>query len=230
MPSPDDSSPAAAQRRRRRDPSSRTLTASEAAAILGVSVATVRGWADQGRLPSHRTVGGHRRFELEQLREWLSERGAPVRQRVNRSAGADVPPAPGLARELNNRTDAIIERVLAGYSDSVSTPLAPPSPAAARRAVSRFVRMISAGLEAGDAGVTAGRAELVGFRGGVEGEGGARVVMEHTRYATATLQEGEDAIAEGHADDERSTAAMYAVVDHLLAAVVRGYRDALDSV
>lgn len=230
MPTPEEKPAVAPPRRRRRDPSSRTLTASEAAAILGVSVATVRGWADQGRLPSHRTVGGHRRFEQEQLREWLSERGAPVRQRVTRTAGGEVPAAPDLAREINGRTDAIIERVLAGYSEDVSTPLASPSPAAARRAVSRFVRMITAGLEAGDAGVTAGRAELVGFRGGVEGEGGARVVMEHTRYATAALQEGEDAIDEGHGDDSQSLVALHAVVDHLLAAVVRGYRDALDTV
>ncbi|HWH13173.1 MAG TPA: helix-turn-helix domain-containing protein, partial [Miltoncostaeaceae bacterium] len=60
----------------------RTLTASEAAALIGVSVATVRGWADSGLLPSHRTVGGHRRFELGQLRDWLAARGAPVAERL----------------------------------------------------------------------------------------------------------------------------------------------------
>ena len=68
----------------------RTLTASEAAALIGVSVATVRGWADQGRLPSHRTVGGHRRFELEELREWLTDRGAPAPEP---RGGGPPPPA-----------------------------------------------------------------------------------------------------------------------------------------
>ena len=103
----------------------RTLTASEAAALLGVSVATVRGWADQGQLPSHRTVGGHRRFDVDELKEWLASRGAPVPERVRRfvrSAGTtDIPPCPSLARELNARTDQIVARMVAGYDDAVAT-------------------------------------------------------------------------------------------------------------
>jgi excisionase family DNA binding protein len=38
------------------------LSLSEAAEILGVHPSTVRSWANQGRLPVHRTQGGHRRF------------------------------------------------------------------------------------------------------------------------------------------------------------------------
>ena len=48
------------------------LSLSEAADALGVHPSTVRSWADQGRLPVHRTQGGHRRFrrnEVELCRE-----------------------------------------------------------------------------------------------------------------------------------------------------------------
>jgi excisionase family DNA binding protein len=38
------------------------LSLSEAADVLGVHPSTVRSWANQGRLPVHRTQGGHRRF------------------------------------------------------------------------------------------------------------------------------------------------------------------------
>ncbi|MGB0614133.1 MAG: MerR family DNA-binding transcriptional regulator, partial [Miltoncostaeaceae bacterium] len=48
-------------RERPLSPGRRSLTTSEAAALLGVSVPTVRAWSDAGRLPVHRTPGGHRR-------------------------------------------------------------------------------------------------------------------------------------------------------------------------
>ncbi len=38
------------------------LSLSQVAEYLGVHPSTVRSWADQGRLPVHRTRGGHRRF------------------------------------------------------------------------------------------------------------------------------------------------------------------------
>jgi excisionase family DNA binding protein len=41
------------------------LTSSQAAARLQVSAKTVTRWANQGRLPHQRTVGGHRRFDPE---------------------------------------------------------------------------------------------------------------------------------------------------------------------
>ena len=43
------------------------LTVSQAAAELGVSIATVRRWSNAGHLESYRTPGGQRRFTQEQL-------------------------------------------------------------------------------------------------------------------------------------------------------------------
>lgn len=210
-----------------RDPGQRTLTASEAAALLGVSVATVRGWADQGRLPSHRTVGGHRRFDLDQLRGWLERRGAsaPEPWRLRRTP-RDIPACPLLARELNARTEAIVERVLAGYHDEVPTPLPAPTPATMRRLTVRFVRVLAAGLETGRPGASAGRAELAGLRGGLQGSPGARVIVEHTRIAAAVLMEAEDVRAAGPPIEPLALPALHAAVDHAQAAVGRGFEQA----
>jgi excisionase family DNA binding protein len=52
-----------------------TVGLSGAAAIAGVSISTLRRWADEGRLPSFRTAGGHRRFRVSDIQRAL----APVR-------------------------------------------------------------------------------------------------------------------------------------------------------
>jgi excisionase family DNA binding protein len=41
-----------------------------AADLLGVHPATVRNWADEGKLPSRRTPGGHRRFRIADLNKY----------------------------------------------------------------------------------------------------------------------------------------------------------------
>lgn len=223
----DEGWPRARTSRADRDRGPRTLTASEAAALLGVSVATVRGWADQGRLPSHRTVGGHRRFEVEQLREWLARRGAtaPEPRRLRR-VPQDIPACPLLARELNARTEAIVDRVLAGYDEEVPTPLPPPSPPSVRRMTVRFVRVLASALETGRPGASAGRTELAGLRGGLQGAPGTRVIVEHTRIALAVLGEAEDARREGVPMERLAIPAVHAAIDHAQAAVARGFEQA----
>ena len=43
------------------------LSTSQAARELGVSLGTVRRWADLGYLRAYRTPGGQRRFSVEQI-------------------------------------------------------------------------------------------------------------------------------------------------------------------
>lgn len=47
------------------------LTVSEVADPLGVSVGTVRRWADSGYLRSFRTPGGQRRFDASVVDEFI---------------------------------------------------------------------------------------------------------------------------------------------------------------
>ena len=50
---------------------SQWLNLSSASTLLGVHPATLRQWADAGKVPSFRTPGGHRRFLLEDIRSFL---------------------------------------------------------------------------------------------------------------------------------------------------------------
>lgn len=52
---------------------SRWLTLSAASKLLGVHPATLRQWADAGKIPSYRTPGGHRRFLSEDIRAFLMQ-------------------------------------------------------------------------------------------------------------------------------------------------------------
>jgi excisionase family DNA binding protein len=55
------------------------LSTSQAARELGVSLGTVRRWADMGYLSAYRTPGGQRRFSREQIDEFIRslEQGNP---------------------------------------------------------------------------------------------------------------------------------------------------------
>ena len=47
----------------------------KAADMLGVHPATVRNWADEGKLPNRRTPGGHRRFKRDDLLHYAQSQG-----------------------------------------------------------------------------------------------------------------------------------------------------------
>ena len=46
------------------------------ASLLGVHPSTLRGWADRGELPAHRTAGGHRRFLRSEIQVWAAAQRA----------------------------------------------------------------------------------------------------------------------------------------------------------
>jgi excisionase family DNA binding protein len=61
-------------------PSAATLLRSaEVAAILQVSPMSVARWAQEGRLPFQRTLGGHRRYPEPAIRELLASLTQEVR-------------------------------------------------------------------------------------------------------------------------------------------------------
>lgn len=52
------------------------LNLSQVAEMLGVHPSTVRTWADHGRLPVHRTRGGHRRFRRSEVELCMDSQSA----------------------------------------------------------------------------------------------------------------------------------------------------------
>jgi molybdopterin-binding protein len=62
-------------------PMTEPLRLGTAAELIGVSTDTVRRWADEGRIATARTAGGHRRVEPAELARFVSaaaETGHPV--------------------------------------------------------------------------------------------------------------------------------------------------------
>jgi excisionase family DNA binding protein len=62
------------------------FTSSQAASHLGVSLATVRRWSNDGYLRGYRTPGGQRRFSREQLDAFLGSLSAEQGAEDTRSA------------------------------------------------------------------------------------------------------------------------------------------------
>ena len=62
---------------------SRLLTPSEVAALFRVDPKTVTRWAQQGKIRSIRTLGGHRRYSEAEIQEFLAR---PNRVPMQRSA------------------------------------------------------------------------------------------------------------------------------------------------
>jgi excisionase family DNA binding protein len=56
----------------------RYLTSVEVAAACGVSPRTVTNWIRDGAIRAHRTVGGHGRVAVEELRRFLGSRAIPI--------------------------------------------------------------------------------------------------------------------------------------------------------
>jgi excisionase family DNA binding protein len=56
----------------------RYLSAAQVAERLGVSAKTVSRWAKQGRLAHQRTLGGHRRYDPDQVDQLARELTVPA--------------------------------------------------------------------------------------------------------------------------------------------------------
>ena len=69
------------------------LTTRDVAALLLVSEATVKRWADDGLLLPEKTVGGHRRFSIESIAHLRREQGiTPAAQSPTKAAGKKIVP------------------------------------------------------------------------------------------------------------------------------------------
>ena len=50
------------------------LNSKEVASIMGVNVSTIKRWTDSGKLDCYQTVGGHRKFLLSHVKNFLKEK------------------------------------------------------------------------------------------------------------------------------------------------------------
>lgn len=85
-----------------------TLAIREAAEALGVSVDTVRRWANAGLIKSSRTAGGHRRFSVAEIQRMIANRD----RRSMQTAGLSPPsrPLPQTADVLARLGAALLAR------------------------------------------------------------------------------------------------------------------------
>lgn len=208
-------------RERPLSPGRRSLTTSEAAALLGVSVPTVRAWSDAGRLPVHRTPGGHRRFELDELRAWLRDADAALPAAVRAPpAAVEFPPCPALAAVLAGRTDGVA-RHLARTPGGTPGPVPRPGPTAALRESRRYVRPLARALATGRAGEATDRAQALGARAAVDGRH-VEVVVTDRRLADAVIDEAAHAERGGAALEPDAVAILQALTEHVTAALATG--------
>ena len=158
----------------------RLLTVSAAARLLGVSSSSLRAWAAAGRVPHVRTPGGHRRFELDELVRWLSERGgAPPapQQRLQELVPTRVEAMPETARALADSGD----EVLAAFEEELARtrPSGASRPSAARQTrVLGALEALAGALDSGDLAGAYRDAEWEGFRHGASGQPGDAPVTE----------------------------------------------------
>jgi excisionase family DNA binding protein len=82
------------------------VTLQAAANALSISPSRLRRWADEGRIESIRTAGGHRRFPLQAVRRLAAERGVKPSVRPIEPPDAALPALAGLLAKQGHQVAA----------------------------------------------------------------------------------------------------------------------------
>ncbi|MBN2013254.1 helix-turn-helix domain-containing protein [candidate division KSB1 bacterium] len=94
----------------------------DAAKILGVNVSTIKRWTDEGKLPCIKTAGGHRKFQMEHLAQFL-EQNKKKTERVNLfpiESDSDLNISQRVMKgDFEFLIDYVQEQVRLGYRDRV---------------------------------------------------------------------------------------------------------------
>lgn len=205
-----------------RQEGSQLLSVSAAARLLGVSSSSLRAWAAEGRVPHLRTPGGHRRFELDELVQWLAERGgAPPapQQRLQELVPTRMDRMESAAEELTS----LSKDVVAAFEEELSTGRSAGmrSPSARQGRVANAVEGLAEALERGDLAECYREAEWEGFRHGAQGQPGDAPVTE----ALALRRAVDRVLAEPFADRGAERRAIERALDRMAVRVAAGYAD-----
>lgn len=196
------------------------LSVSSAARLLGVSPSSLRAWAAAGQVPHVRTPGGHRRFEVDRLVEWLAERGgappAPA-SRPSELVPTRVDAAPGVADALRARA----HEVQAAFEEIIAAGRGAGRTGAARSArIAETLRCLADGLAGGDLGSCYRDAEWEGFRHGAAGQAGDATVME-----TLALRAAVDRVLGPAFEGQPGRRSLERALDRMAVRVAAGYAD-----
>lgn len=97
--------------------SKRMLSTIEVARALGVSAPTIKRWADEGLLAAEKTVGGHRRFPIEEVVGFQAKQGQGLKHQDH------LPELSLKSRDYagaESSTDSIFDALLTGDSQQVA--------------------------------------------------------------------------------------------------------------
>lgn len=204
-------------------PPPQLLSVSAAARLLGVSPSSLRAWAAAGRVPHVRTTGGHRRFPLEDLVNWLAERGgAPPspHPRLQELVPTRIEPLPGVARRLR----AVREQVLTAFEDELARirPAGTARPSSVRQSrVLAAVEGLALALADGDLSECYQEAEWEGFRHGASGQAGDTPVTE----ALALRRAVDRALGPLMAEEPSEGRTVERALDRMAVRVAAGYAE-----
>ena len=199
------------------------LSVSGAARALGVSPSTLRLWASEGRIPHVRTAGGHRRFDPEELRQWLARQPARA-GRGGRRVSMHLPASPLIARVLRERSGSVadaVEDLVEGPSEAAYRRLSITE----RRAIVRS--WVDSLADAFDTGSLTEAMELADTYG--RGHGLAASSAEVTLGGSMALERGIDrALAEApSALDESARREVVAAMSQLTVRVATAWASAI---
>ncbi|HEY0322697.1 MAG TPA: helix-turn-helix domain-containing protein [Pyrinomonadaceae bacterium] len=103
-----------------REENTNFLTTRQLARMWQVSEATVKRWADAGRLHPSRTLGGHRRFALSEVLRFQNEQGLDVSREARRGLHASSVQAKGARGDEQEGAAQFFEAIVRGHEGASS--------------------------------------------------------------------------------------------------------------